>query len=320
MGFLYSQLMVTPPYPTHDFTGQTIIVTGSNVGLGLEAARHFVRLNAAKVILAVRNVSAGEEAKRSIESSTGRTGVCEVWMVDFASYNSVKAFAKRASSELERLDALVENAGISTEKFSLAEGEERTITINVISTFLMALLLLPKLRSTAKAHRSPTHLSIVSSETHGWAKFPEWKADNIFETLSNEKVADMTGASGRYPVSKLLGVFAVREIAPKLKDSGVILNLADPGLCHSSLSRDGSWFLFVLKAVLARSTEVGSRALVYAAGAPAQSHGQFLHDCQIGTVSDFVRSDDGKAAQTKVWKELSQKLESIQPGILKNLQ
>jgi retinol dehydrogenase-12 len=53
VGILRSQFAHLP-YPTKKFTGQTIIVTSSNVGLGLEAARHFVRLDAAKVIIAVR--------------------------------------------------------------------------------------------------------------------------------------------------------------------------------------------------------------------------------------------------------------------------
>ena len=114
MGFIYDQLFVVPKYPATevDFTGQTIIVTGSNVGLGKEAARHFVRLNADKVILAVRNLAAGDEAKQDIERSTGRPhGVCQVWHLDLASVASVKAFATRASTELARVDCLVENAG-----------------------------------------------------------------------------------------------------------------------------------------------------------------------------------------------------------------
>lgn len=50
MDILYNQLFKIPAYPVASFVGQTVIVTGSNVGLGLEAARHFVRLDAAKVI------------------------------------------------------------------------------------------------------------------------------------------------------------------------------------------------------------------------------------------------------------------------------
>ena len=148
IAFLRSQLFFIPPYPTKKYTDQTIIVTGSNAGLGLEASRHFVRLDAAKVILAVRNLEKGEAAKRSIEESTGRTGVAEVWQLDLAHYESVKDFAKRAQG-LERLDILVENAGIVTFNFSMMEDNESSITTNVVSPILHSLLLLPKLRGTA---------------------------------------------------------------------------------------------------------------------------------------------------------------------------
>lgn len=136
MGFIYSQLFVTPAFPTASFAGQTVIVTGSNVGLGKEAARHFVRLGASTLILAVRNIKAGEEAKKDIETNTkcGAT-VIEVWTLDLASYDSVKAFAKRAS-QLPRLDVLCENAGIAgSDKFLIAEGHEIRITV-VSRTFL----------------------------------------------------------------------------------------------------------------------------------------------------------------------------------------
>jgi NAD(P)-dependent dehydrogenase (short-subunit alcohol dehydrogenase family) len=96
--WLYSQLILTPPCPTRSFAGECIIVTGSNVGLGHEAARHFVRLGAAKVILAVRNQQAGEEAKRYIELSTKSPGTCEVWQLDLASYDSVISIARRAKN------------------------------------------------------------------------------------------------------------------------------------------------------------------------------------------------------------------------------
>ena len=147
IAFLRSQFFSIPPYPTKKYTDQTIIVTGSNAGLGLEASRHFVRLDAAKVILAVRNLEKGEAAKQSIEESTGRTGVVEVWQLDLAHYESVKDFAKRAQG-LERLDVLVENAGIVTFNYSMTEDNESTITTNVVSPILHSLLLLPKLRET----------------------------------------------------------------------------------------------------------------------------------------------------------------------------
>ena len=126
-GFFYSQFFVTPPVPSTDCTGKTIIVTGANVGLGKEAARHYVRLNSEKVILACRSLEKGEAAKQEIEGTTKRTGVVEVWQLDLGSYESVKEFAERAKS-LRRLDSIVENAGISTMKYKAVQGNESTGT------------------------------------------------------------------------------------------------------------------------------------------------------------------------------------------------
>lgn len=188
--FVWTQLTVSLPYPEADFSGQTIIVTGSNVGLGLEAARHFTRLNAAKVILAVRSLDKGDEAKKSIEASTKRSGVVEVWQLDLCSYESVKQFAKRAEA-LPRLDVLLENAAIATDKWRLAEGTESTITTNVISTFLLAVLLLPKLKESANKYNVQPHLSIVTSEVHFWAQFKERAAPDFLEALNDKTKANM---------------------------------------------------------------------------------------------------------------------------------
>lgn len=188
-GFLKSQF-TTLPYPTSKFTGQTIIVTGSNVGIGLEAARHFVRLEAAKVILAVRSISKGETAKTSIESSTKRLGVVEVWELDLASYGSVKAFAEKVRG-LERLDVVIGNAGMFTWTWELVEGDEKTITVNVVSTFLLSLLLLPKLRETAVKTGKASVLSLTGSFTHFMTTFPERENPNIFEELRSEDAARM---------------------------------------------------------------------------------------------------------------------------------
>lgn len=189
--FIYNQLFLNLPTPTTPCTNKTIIVTGSNTGLGLEAARHFVRLDAAKVILAVRSLERGAAAKKSIEASEkNKEGVVEVWPLDLEKYDSVEAFAKKAEG-LERLDVLLENAGIARKYWSVAEGNESTITVNVISTYLLGLLLLPKLRETAEKFGTQTHLSVVSSEVHGWAKFDERKSTGIFETLNDEGIANM---------------------------------------------------------------------------------------------------------------------------------
>jgi NAD(P)-dependent dehydrogenase (short-subunit alcohol dehydrogenase family) len=318
MGFLHSQLLLTLPYPTASCAGQTVIVTGSNVGLGKEAARHFARLGASKLILAVRNIKAGEEAKKDIETSTKcGPAVIEVWPLDLSSYESIKSFADRAST-LPRLDILLENAGVAGYKWELSQGHERMVQINVISTFYLAMLMLPKLKSSAKEFGIKPRLTIVSSEVHGMTKFPEWKQPHIFDALDDESKVRM---SERYPTSKLLEVLVVCKIAPELDGSGVILNMLNPGLCKSELAREGGLMLSILKFLFARTTEEGSRCLVAAAVAGPESHGKYMTDAEVNdsALSEFVRSGDGKVASKKVWKELSAILESVQPGVTSNL-
>ena len=188
---IYSQLAVTLPSPTTDFSGKTIIVTGANVGLGKEAVRHFVRLHAQKVIIAVRSIAKGEAAKAEIEAQTQVTGVLEVWEVDYASYDSIKAFAARVAT-LDRVDAVLLNAAVATEQFEMVEGNERTITVNVISSTLLTLLLLPVLRSSAAQWGIVPVIAVVNSEVHAFTKFPERKTPNSLATLNNEKTAVMS--------------------------------------------------------------------------------------------------------------------------------
>jgi retinol dehydrogenase 12 len=323
--FLKSQWTVTPTYPTASYEGQTVIVTGSNVGLGFEAARHITRLGAAKVILAVRSVEKGEAAKKSIEESEKSSGVVEVWQLDLSSYASVEAFAKRANEELARLDVVLENAGIATRNFSLAEGNEQTVTVNVVSTYLLGLLLLPKLKETAAKFNKQTYLTIVSLEVHFFTDIPYLRSPkdkrSIFDILNENKYQ-----SDRYNASKLLEVFASRQIAAEyMKPTSpenpypVITNFINPGLCHSELTRDMRILGIILKFIVgARTTEVGSRTLVHATHAGPESHGQYLTDCEVHPPAPLVTSKEGEEFQVRWWKELSAKLESIHPGILNN--
>jgi NAD(P)-dependent dehydrogenase (short-subunit alcohol dehydrogenase family) len=154
------------PHPTTSFSGQTIIVTGSNIGLGLEAARHFALLGAAKVILAVRSIAKGEAAANSIHDSIGKKGVCEVWQLDMGNWDSIKEFVKRVEG-LQRLDIVMENAGIAVFDYAQMEGMESTIAVNVVGTFLLALMLLPVLRRMGAKYRIVPKLVITTSEVHG---------------------------------------------------------------------------------------------------------------------------------------------------------
>ena len=320
---LWSQWCFTPPYPTTPWTGKTVVVTGSNVGLGCEAARHFARLGASKVILAARNVEALEKAKASIEATTNcGPDALECWPLDLCAYDSVKAFAARCNT-LPRLDCLLENAGVSKYRFRMAALDELQITTNVVSTHLLALLLLPKLRETAREFNTRPHLTIVTSELHHRTTIPERKAiktgrhTSLLEALNDPKTASR---SARYPVSKLMQVLLVREMTTTFatKDYPVIINCVNPGFCHSQLTRSFQSIAYVGKIIMrARSTEVGSRTLVHAAGAGQETHGEYLSNCDIALVGNFVRTREGREVQSLVWKEVLERLEGIQPGISK---
>lgn len=91
----------------------------------------------------------------------------------------------------------------------------------------------------------------------------------------------------RYNVSKLLEVFAVREIVKEHPNLGVTLNLVNPGWCHSELMREiSNPIITLIKLVMCRTTEVGSRTLVDAGLQGEQSHGKFLSDCKVSIRQD----------------------------------
>lgn len=281
---VFSNLFIRLPYPQADLRQQTIIVTGSNTGLGLEASRHLVRLGVAKLIMGVRNLEKGENAKRDILTTTKRDASCiEVWPIDMDSYASVKNFASRVAT-LPRLDAVLANAGLYTSTFTITEDNEKTITTNVVSTFLLSLLVIPTLQKSARQFGIVPRLVIPNSALHYLASTKELDVNEgqIFATLNNPKTADM---EGRYALSKLLALYAVRALAGLLKSSEkplVIINTPNPSFCKSGLlGPDADFGARMGEKLLARSTEMGSRALVNGILSGAESHGQYLTNCHV---------------------------------------
>ncbi len=103
----------------------------------------------------------------------------------------------------------------------------------------------------------------------------------------------------------------------------VIVNTVNPAYCVSELQRHAPpvlyFFIKLGGLILARTTEAGSRTLFAGAAAGEDSHGMYMSDCQVKEPSAFVRSADGIKTQRKVYKQLLELLESVEPGITKNL-
>lgn len=184
--FVRDQWRTLPVVATpKDCEGKTYIVTGANVGLGFECAQHLVGLSAKRVILGVRSLSKGDAARARIEAATGRNNVIEVWHLDLSSYNSVKEFGEKVRG-LDRLDAIIENAGVAMLDWSVAEGLEITLTVNVISTMLLAAMVLPKLQESANTFDTSPTIVLVGSEVAFEAKgeLEKVKGADILEGLN----------------------------------------------------------------------------------------------------------------------------------------
>lgn len=308
------------PVPDQDFTGQTVIVTGASRGLGLNAAGHFVRLNAATVILAVRDTKLGQECKSGIQQAhpSSKTAI-EVWDLNLNKVDSIKQFVAKANG-LVRLDAVVLNAGVATMSFDLVDGVEKTTLTNIVGTMLLAIGLLPALRNSAAQHNTHPRLVLVSSESHTEAYFKEANSSDLWEALNDPK-SDMTD---RYNVTKLMQLYlfrALKEEAEKIQPGAVIFTAVDPGLCDTSLTREMPLIIRILhrgmRMVLARPPEVGSRVLVLgAADNGVEYNGAYLKDCALGQPGEIVTSQQGVEHQKRVWTELLPVLSRMEPELV----
>ncbi|KAI1814219.1 NAD(P)-binding protein [Poronia punctata] len=325
---VYGKYFVTVPVPksTPQLADSTIVVTGANTGLGFEASKLLVQLGVGRLIMAVRDLGKGEAARKAILSSVPahqeKSSSIEVWPIDMDSYDSIKAFASRAS-ELPRLDGVLANAGLMTTKFALSEGNEKMLNVNVISTFLLYLLLLPKMRESGKKTGNVPRFAIPNSTLHYVAPLAELQpADrSILDRLNDPDTSDM---AGRYNLSKFLVIYAVREFAARSKASGkgqCIINTPNPSFCKSNLAREsaGSAGFKVFEAALARSTEEGGRILVHGILAGPETSGHFLANCKIQEPSCHVTGKWGQEVQQRFFDELMRKLDDIQPGISANI-
>jgi retinol dehydrogenase-12 len=142
--------------------------------LGYEAALHFARLDISTLIFAVRNPKKAETAEQQLYKDVPSfRGQIKVIKLDYDSFESVRSFVREVDSSVDRLDFAVLNAGVTNQTYQQTpDGWVQDIQVNVLSTGLLAALLLPKLSGTAKLPPSEKassdnlkpQLHIVSSE------------------------------------------------------------------------------------------------------------------------------------------------------------
>ncbi|PKX88897.1 putative short-chain dehydrogenase [Aspergillus novofumigatus IBT 16806] len=329
-GLLFTRLTLPAPSVIQ---GKTILITGANTGLGREAARHALALGADTVILGVRTLSKGEDAKANIEASTGCTdkGKVLVWPIDLESFASVQAFAARVRKHVMeggRLDMAVMNAGIASVAYAVTrDGWEKGIQVNVLSTALLSLQLLPLLLRTKERDPSAQpHLTILTSDIHKSIKFPERNEQHILATLNDEQQWKTSQAAGgateRYGVTKLMDLFIAIEIARLVPrdESGnplVIVNAVAPGFCKSDLltREKAPWILKLIQALIARTVEEGSKTLLHAASQGVETHGKWLENQVITDPGSIVTSPEAAVVRKKVWAEIIAALHDVDPEV-----
>lgn len=274
-----------PANPIASLKGKTVLLTGGTTGLGYEAAIKYVQLGADSLLLGCRNLERGEKAKERIEARTQRTGVIRLYELDMNDYSSVKTFARQINADIPRVDIALLNAGLMRRTYATSPaGWEETLQVNALSTALLGLLLLPKLRASGM-DANPAHLTFVSSGSHRLVKARNLRTDgSILEFLNQE---DRFEARAQYARSKLLVEYVAKSIADLTRrESGeieVIVNSVCPGFCRSQLSRDFTKLLErllrpVLYGIFGRSEEQGSRTLVSGTLLGEESHGKWWRD------------------------------------------
>ncbi|KAK6956969.1 hypothetical protein Daesc_002251 [Daldinia eschscholtzii] len=289
--FLRRQFSGSPPEVSReefDLTGKTAIVTGANGGIGLECSQQLLGLGVSKLILAVRDETKGEAARKALTTTKalepGQT--VEVWKLDYASYESITAFAQRVEDLRPRFNIALLNAGINRGSFALnpTTGHEEDLQTNYLSTVLLILLLLRILKKSYATSDplvfSPGRIVVVSSDTAAWAKFNERNDVPLLEAFGNK---DKWSEIDRYATTKLLGQLFVAELAKRVQPSMAIINCANPGLCYgSALARELGTAAAIVVRLFGRSSAVGARTLVNAAVKQGErSHGQYVEDCQL---------------------------------------
>jgi NAD(P)-dependent dehydrogenase (short-subunit alcohol dehydrogenase family) len=150
-------------------------------------------------------------AKAAIEAQTGTQGkdIVKVMELDMSTFEGTKSFTDRVQQDVHTINYVLLNAGLLNTTFKLGEeGFEETIQVNVLSTALLALLLLPWLE---RAGKGKAHLGLVTSGLHRGVKIDE-------ETFPKKNVLEFFKTAENYPkdmyaTSKLFAEYVALEVA-----------------------------------------------------------------------------------------------------------
>ena len=264
------------------------LITGANAGIGQQTALELAQMGATVVIVA-RDPQRGEAARAAIAATTGNPRV-ELLQADFASPPSIHAMATSFAARYDRLDVLVNNAGVYlTGRETTADGLERTFAVNHLGYFMTTLLLWPSLVAAPSAR-----VINLSSDAHRQAKL------NLDDLQNERKYAGFRA----YAQSKLANVLFTYELDRRRGNAPVTVNAVHPGFVASNFGRNNRGVIGLvmtrLVPLFAKSVVEGAATSVYLASSPevAGVSGRYFVDCR--PVKSAPQSYDRTAAE-RLW-------------------
>lgn len=257
--YLFRRIIEGPFYrKPNRIDGKVVIVTGCNTGIGKETALELAR-RGARLYMACRDAARCEAARLEIIERTQNPNVFNRTL-DLASLSSVRQFAERFLAEEQRLDILINNAGVmATPRKLTVDGFEQQLGINHLGHFLLTNLLLDRLKQSA-----PSRIVVVSSAAYIFGRI------NKNDLMSEKSYSKFFGA---YAQSKLANILFTRKLSEILADSKVTVNCLHPGIVRTELMRYNScpktWN--VLKTIIdlfIASPKAGAQCSIYLALEP----------------------------------------------------
>ncbi|WP_178915921.1 oxidoreductase [Natronomonas gomsonensis] len=236
-----------------ELSGRTVVVTGANSGLGLEATRAFAR-KGAHVVMACRNVESAADAREEVPGAS-----LTVEELDLADLDSVRAFADTAA-DLGHIDVLCNNAGVmAIPRSETADGFETQFGVNHLGHFALTGLLLDSLRE-APDPRVVTQ----SSGIHANGKID-------FENLHGTDDYDKWGAYAQSKLANLLFAYELDRRYDELTSVGCHPGYAATNLQRRGPEQEGSRLklaaMTVANRIIAQPAEAGALPMLYAATA-----------------------------------------------------
>lgn len=282
--------------------GKTCLVTGATSGIGLAAAREFAR-RGARVVLVGRTRERCDQVVAALRNETANATL-ESLSADLSSQAEIRTLAAAFLSRHDRLDVLVNNAGaLFALRRESVEGIEMTLAVNHLAPFLLTDLFLDVLKSSAPAriinvssdaHRDVDGIDFDDIQARGGkllGRYPRREFGSLAYSLT---LPWAHPGFLQYARTQLARVVFTRELARRLKGSGVTSNALHPGLVATGFSAgNGSygWFMRRLVSVRSISAEEGARTIVYlAASLEAETvSGQYFAQARPAPCSEAAK-------------------------------